>query len=82
MRHNCRDLIDLLTEYMEGGLPPDRARAFEAELAGCVSCQELFVSLDRTRAAVDRLRCEAIPPDCHRRLRAFLDRELHRSIDA
>jgi anti-sigma factor RsiW len=80
--HNCRDLIDLLTEYMEGGLPADRARAFEAELNDCVSCREMFETLDRTRAAVDRLRCDAIPPECHRQLRAFLDRELHRPADA
>lgn len=82
MTHNCKDLIDLLTEYMEGGLLPERTRAFEAELAECVSCREMFETLARTRSAVERLRCDAIPPDCHRRLRSFLDRELPRHIDA
>ncbi len=82
MTHNCRDLIDLLTEYMEGGLPPDRARAFEAELADCGACREMFDTLGKTRAAVESLRCDAIPADCHRRLRSFLDRGLHRQLDA
>lgn len=77
--HNCRDLIDLLTEYMEDGLPPERARAFEEELRGCAACAEFLESLDRTRAAVHELRCADLPSECHRRLRAFLERELGRA---
>ena len=73
MTHRCEDLIALLTEYVEGGLPPAQARAFEAELTGCASCRGLFETIGRTRDAVRRLRCEQIPADCHRRLRVFLD---------
>jgi len=80
--HNCRDLIALITEYTEGGLPPARARAFEAELSGCLACREFFDTMSRTRAAVERLRCDAIPPDCHARLRVFLDHALRSPADA
>jgi anti-sigma factor RsiW len=74
--HSCKDVIDLLTEYMEGGLAPDRVRALEAELARCVPCREFLDTLKRSTAALAGLRCDALPEDCHRSLRQFLDREL------
>jgi anti-sigma factor RsiW len=74
--HSCKDVIDLLTEYMEGGLVPDRARALEAELARCVPCREFLDTLKRSTAALAGLHCDALPEDCHRSLRQLLDREL------
>jgi anti-sigma factor RsiW len=45
----CQELVDVITEYLEGTLPdPDRAR-FDAHLATCPACQEY---LEQMRALV------------------------------
>jgi anti-sigma factor RsiW len=72
----CRDIIGLLTEYMEGALPPDTAAALEAHLTLCPPCVEFLDSLKKTAAAVADLREEDIPAECQERLRAFLAKEL------
>ncbi|HKN47572.1 MAG TPA: zf-HC2 domain-containing protein [Candidatus Polarisedimenticolia bacterium] len=72
----CRDVIDLLTEYMEGDLPRDQASGLEAHLGVCPACGEFLATLRTTRAAVGSIRCEDLPADCHRQLRAFLDKRL------
>ena len=74
--HDCRDVIDLLTEYMEGSLPPGKASALEAELKVCEPCAGFLDSLRKTRAAVARLHCDDLPEACHRQLRSFLDRRM------
>ncbi len=77
--HTCKDVIGLLTEYMEGDLPAERARALEAHLDLCSACRGFLTSLGTTRDAVRNLRCDDLPPDCHRQLRAFLDKSLKNS---
>lgn len=68
----CREVVALLTEYMEGGLSRAAVAAMEAHLAGCVACSEYLASLRTTRAAVRGLGQETIPREVVARLRAFL----------
>ena len=72
----CKEVIDLLTEYMEGDLPPDQARELGAHLALCPLCVEFLDSLRKTSAAARNLRVEEVPEECHRRLHAFLDAQI------
>ena len=72
----CKDVIGLLTEYMEGVLPGEQASALEAHLELCPACMEFLATLKTTRAAVRNIRCEDLPADCHRQLRAFLGKGL------
>jgi len=72
----CRDVIGLLTEYMEGALAPALVMRLEEHLASCSACEGFLQSLRTTRSAVRNLHRDDIPEDCHARLRAFLDREL------
>jgi len=69
---SCRDAVDLLTEYLEGGLLPDDARRLKAHLADCSACAEFLETLRKTRAAVGTLKARAVPEKCRRELRAFL----------
>jgi len=75
IRH-CRDVIDLLTEYMEGGLNAAETRRLEAHLAGCSSCAEYLASVKKTAAAGRTLGVAEVPDDCRRALRAFLKKGL------
>jgi anti-sigma factor RsiW len=71
----CRDVVALLTEYMEGGLSIRETARLEGHLRGCVACAQYLASLRTTRTAVRGLRPESIPPEVVRRLRSFLARE-------
>jgi anti-sigma factor RsiW len=65
-------VLTLLTEYMEGGLPPGHAAGLTRHLEGCAACARFLDSLKTTRTAVNRLRCDQVPEEVHERLRAFL----------
>lgn len=45
----CVELVELLTDYLEGVLPPDEVAAVEAHLALCPPCR---VYLDQMRATI------------------------------
>jgi anti-sigma factor RsiW len=36
----CRDLVELVTEYLDGALPPDLYAAVARHLGGCDGCVE------------------------------------------
>jgi len=76
--HRCDDVISLLSDYMDGDLPPAKARFLEAELSICEPCTLFLATLRRTRDAARSLRCEDLPPECHSRLRALLDAQAAR----
>ena len=48
----CRELVELVTEYLERALPPDEVLAVETHLAGCEGCERY---LDQTRATIHAL---------------------------
>jgi anti-sigma factor RsiW len=75
IRH-CRDVIGLLSEYMDGGLSPAEIRKVEAHFADCPPCVEFLASLKTTRTAVGSLSERDVPADCRRALRSFLKKSL------
>jgi len=57
----CRELVELVTEYLEGALRDDRIR-LEAHLAECPYCEEYIAQMQRTVAALGELPPEPIDP--------------------
>jgi anti-sigma factor RsiW len=58
----CRELVELVTEYLEGTLPsPDRAR-FEAHLDRCSHCRRYLDQMRLTIRAMGSLSEETIDP--------------------
>lgn len=51
----CRDLVDLVTEYLEDALPPGEAARFDAHLAHCPACLHHLAEMRLTIALVGRL---------------------------
>ncbi|HVP03815.1 MAG TPA: zf-HC2 domain-containing protein [Solirubrobacteraceae bacterium] len=70
----CRELVELVTDYLEGALEPaDRAR-FEEHLVVCAACVTYVEQLRQTVRATGALREEAIEPAVREELlRAFRD---------
>lgn len=51
----CRELVELLTDYLEGALSRDEAAAVDAHLAGCDACRTYLDQLRATMAALGSL---------------------------
>ena len=48
----CQELVELLTDYLEGALPPAEVAAVDAHLADCDGCAAY---LDQMRVTIARL---------------------------
>jgi anti-sigma factor RsiW len=71
---SCREVVELVTDYLEGAMPAAQRRRFESHLAACPDCT---IYVDQLRALHDRLgRLE--PAD----LSASAERELRRAFSA
>jgi anti-sigma factor RsiW len=70
----CRELVELVTDYLEGRLAPrDRAR-FEAHLAECDGCATYLEQMRRTIRVLGKLPEESLSADARSALlTAFRD---------
>lgn len=70
---SCSELVALLTDYLEGRLPPDAHRDLEQHLAACPSCVGFVRTFRTTVSLLQSLTEEDLPPELRTRLKAFLD---------
>ena len=56
----CRDLLELITGYLDGALPADVHAAIEAHLAGCDGCTTVLEEFRTTIAMTGTLTEEQI----------------------
>jgi anti-sigma factor RsiW len=70
----CRDVVELMTDYLEGALSAaDRGR-FEEHIAGCDGCRAYLEQLRETRRVAGRLASEPVPDSLQAELlNAFRD---------
>jgi anti-sigma factor RsiW len=70
---HCRDLVELVTEYLEGGLDDDRRSAVETHLADCEGCTNYLEQMRTSIRVTGHVHEEQIPPDARAPLlRVFL----------
>ena len=73
---SCQEFVELVTEYLDGGLSPDAAALFEQHLNFCDGCEWYLDQLRTTIATVGRIGRQDVPEPMRRRLlAAFRDRE-------
>jgi anti-sigma factor (TIGR02949 family) len=71
---SCQEIVELVTEYLEGTLPRAERRAFEQHLAGCPHCTNYLDQMRQTIKLTGRLTEEALDPELRSRiLDAFRD---------
>jgi anti-sigma factor RsiW len=51
----CREVVELVTDYLEGALSRAERRRFEAHLAGCPHCTEYLAQMGTTIRLTGRL---------------------------
>ena len=70
----CREVVELITDYLEDVLgPADRAR-LEAHLAACPHCSEYLAQMRTTLDALGRIKPEALEPEVQEELVALYRR--------
>jgi anti-sigma factor RsiW len=57
----CRELVELVTDYLEGRLSRRDRKRFENHIAGCAACTAYLAQMRRTIATTGRLTEEQIP---------------------
>ena len=70
----CREIVDLLGDYLDGDLDPETAKALEVHLSDCGPCVSLVNTYRGTITASRKLLVEEIPPELIDRLREFLNK--------
>jgi len=71
---SCRDLVELVTEYLEGSLPRAERARVDAHLSGCPGCTTYIEQMGETIRLTGRLRAVDLPPAAREALlQAFRD---------
>ena len=65
---NCNELVELVTEYLEGALPEGRRARFEEHLAGCDGCTAYMEQFRTTIRLTGMLTEEQVPADARETL--------------
>jgi anti-sigma factor RsiW len=55
MTIECREVVELVTDYLEGALDPDTTTELEAHLRLCEGCEEYLAQLRTTLDAVGHI---------------------------
>jgi predicted anti-sigma-YlaC factor YlaD len=66
----CQEVVELVTDYLEGALPSDQVERFEEHLSLCEGCASYVDQMRRTVTTVGQLREEDLPPETRDRLMA------------
>ena len=74
----CRELVRIVTEYLEGALALDERTRFEQHLVYCKGCSVYLRQMRDTLRGTGRLSEESVPPSARDELlRAF--RSFHKA---
>jgi anti-sigma factor RsiW len=71
---SCQELVELVTEYLDGDLPPAERLKFEEHIAICPPCRAHLAQMRRIVRSAGQLTEETIPADAREAmLEAFRD---------
>ncbi|HST06923.1 MAG TPA: zf-HC2 domain-containing protein [Gemmatimonadaceae bacterium] len=59
---SCKEMVELVTDYLDGALPGDMRTRFERHLKGCPPCVVYVEQMRQTIATIGKLPEESIEP--------------------
>ena len=68
----CKEVVDLLSDYLADELSEEDVAGIRAHLKGCQNCTAFLDSLKTTVNLTHNLKAEDIPPEVVDRLQTFL----------
>jgi anti-sigma factor RsiW len=60
---SCHELVELVTDYLEGALPPEQRARFDEHLELCDGCTAYLEQMRATVTLVGRLTPEDVTPE-------------------
>jgi anti-sigma factor RsiW len=60
---SCQELVELVTDYLEGALPSELHDRFERHIAHCSGCQKYLQQMRATIRATGTLTVDSVTPD-------------------
>jgi anti-sigma factor RsiW len=74
MEISCQELVELVTDYLEGALPGEDRERFDSHIAACDGCRTYLEQIRITVALSGQLTPEQLAPEAERALlEAFRD---------
>ena len=71
---DCREVVEMVTDYLEGAMAPGDRRRFDDHLADCDGCQAYLEQMRTVLRVAGRPIADAVPPETMAGLlRAFRD---------
>ena len=65
---SCQELVELVTDYLEGALSPEETARFDEHLARCTGCKAYLEQIRQTIVLTGRLTPESLSPEAERDL--------------
>ena len=65
---SCRELVELVTDYLEGALPEEDRLRFDEHIGTCHGCRVYVEQMRETIVVVGRLSEDALARDAEREL--------------
>jgi len=65
---SCQELVELVTDYLEGALSEEETARFESHIGLCDGCNVYLEQIRRTIALCGRLSVDALSPEAERAL--------------
>ena len=70
----CQQVVEMITDYLEGALSRSQRRRLEAHLAGCEHCSEYIEQMRETIRLTGRLQAHDLTPEMSEELTAIYRR--------
>jgi anti-sigma factor RsiW len=71
----CIEVVEIITDYLEGALPDRERRRLEQHIAACGACAQYLAQMRAVAGSLGGLRDDAVPADLREAvLAAFRDR--------
>jgi anti-sigma factor RsiW len=77
MTFDCDEVIQLLTDYVDGELDSTAKIGLEVHFSNCKNCDAFLKTFQVTIKLTGYFSCEEIPPDVSERLHNFLAARIH-----
>ena len=65
---SCQELVELVTDYLEGALSAEDAARFEDHVSRCTGCHTYMEQMRQTVALTGRLSAGELSPEAEREL--------------
>jgi len=74
----CREVFDLLSDYVDEELPSERRQALARHLGHCPPCEQFLKTFQKTRELCRESLFEEMPEELRVRLRSFLREQIRK----